>query len=258
METAITIGLSLLFAYLLAAGFFLMLAAAELAFPKEQHASKARRFKSGWLFALYLPFTYLGFAAISLTVGPIKPLFQTASVLGSVGAAVLAVVSMDFFYYWLHRAEHRIPILWRFHSVHHSIERMSQPAGYHHPTDPILIAIFCVLPTVALVSAPSIVLIGALHTFHQYYLHSGTALNFGPLSAIIADNRTHRIHHSTDERHQNRNFAASFFLWDRLFGTAYKPGTEWPAIGLSHQPEPETLRDYLLANKPVLDRGSNK
>ena len=64
---------------------------------------------------------------------------------------------------------------------------------------------------------------------------------------MIGDNQFHRIHHSLEERHFNRNFGTITPLWDVLFGTACFPKAgEWPKVGLADVPEPKTLREYLL------------
>lgn len=81
---------------------------------------------------------------------------------------------------------------------------------------------------------------------HIVWIHSPTRFHFGPLRALFADNRFHRIHHSLEERHFDRNFGAFTTLWDRLFGTAYFPeADEWPAVGLAEVGEPADLREWL-------------
>ena len=71
----------------------------------------------------------------------------------------------------------------------------------------------------------------------------------GDLGRVIADNRFHRIHHSVEPDHFDKNFGAGTSLWDQLFGTAYFPKeNEWPATGLPDQREVRTLRGYLLAS----------
>jgi sterol desaturase/sphingolipid hydroxylase (fatty acid hydroxylase superfamily) len=90
-------------------------------------------------------------------------------------------------------------------------------------------------------------IIGTILGFQGNYLHSSSRLNFGRFAWIIADNHTHRIHHSLDERHFGRNFGAVTMLWDRLFGTAYFPAPhEWPDVGLAGQRAPQSVGDYLL------------
>ena len=55
----------------------------------------------------------------------------------------------NVFYYWLHRAQHAVPLLWRFHRVHHSITEMSAVSSYHHFTDDLLQYFAVGVPTAA-------------------------------------------------------------------------------------------------------------
>jgi sterol desaturase/sphingolipid hydroxylase (fatty acid hydroxylase superfamily) len=156
----------------------------------------------------------------------------------------------NFFYYWLHRAQHGISWLWRFHRVHHSIRELSVTNSYHHFTEDFFQFVAVTLPMALLVDVvpgpiPWIVIVGVSTYFS--FLHSSTRLNIGLLGYVVGDNRYHRIHHSLEPRHFNRNFATVTPLWDVVFGTAYFPRKdEWPDVGLADAPEPRTLREYLL------------
>jgi sterol desaturase/sphingolipid hydroxylase (fatty acid hydroxylase superfamily) len=78
------------------------------------------------------------------------------------------------------------------------------------------------------------------------FLHSPSSLHFGPLRHVIADNRYHRIHHSVEPRHFDKNFAILFSFWDRLFGTAYHPAPdEWPDVGLAEVDQPGAMKEWL-------------
>jgi sterol desaturase/sphingolipid hydroxylase (fatty acid hydroxylase superfamily) len=60
------------------------------------------------------------------------------------------------------------------------------------------------------------------------------------------DNRFHRLHHSVEERHFDKNFGLTTPLWDLLFGTLCVPAKdEWPETGLADQPEVGGLADFL-------------
>ena len=164
----------------------------------------------------------------------------------TLGVAIVA----DFFYYWMHRAQHGIPWLWRFHRVHHSVTEMSAINSYHHVAEDLFQYVAVTLPVVVLLNVASgpipWLLIVVLRT-QSYFIHSSANINIGPLRYLISDNRVHRIHHSVEPQHVNHNFATTTPLWDVLFGTAYfpKPG-EWPQVGLNEVREPKTLKEYLL------------
>lgn len=162
-------------------------------------------------------------------------------------APLLVLLSTDFFGYWFHRIQHTL--LWPVHAVHHSVEDLHAASSYTHVSDAALKFVFMTIPMSVLpfVTATNMAIVGVLLTLSQFYIHSPVQLHLGPLRYLVTDNRYHRIHHSTDPQHFNRNFGTTFTIWDQLFRTAYfpKPG-EWPETGLPEMPEPRTLRDYLL------------
>ena len=161
---------------------------------------------------------------------------------------LLGMILYDFFGYWLHRAQHKW--CWSIHAVHHSIEELSGINSYSHWTDPFFRMVFILLPGAYLVGIDgieSVFLVELLVKLQGYYLHTPTSLHLGPVfRRVIADNRFHRIHHSTDPRHFNSNFAAGTTLWDQLFGTAYFPAEdEWPEVGVIGAPSARTVNAYL-------------
>jgi len=86
-----------------------------------------------------------------------------------------------------------------------------------------------------------------LNNMHSYFIHSSANIDIGPLRYVFSDNRIHRLHHSMEPRHLNRNFSTVTPLWDVLFGTACFPRAgEWPKVGLSDVAEPRTVGQYLL------------
>jgi len=163
-------------------------------------------------------------------------------------ATLVSVWAYDFFYYWYHRAQHRFAILWSFHRVHHSIVQLNCLNSYHHPFDEIFRLPFIIIPLAILlkVDVPQLVLLSGFVAAWGQYLHSDTCVHLGRLSPIFADNAHHRVHHSLLERHRDRNFAAFFPVWDRLFGTYEAPQRVLPAVGLADLPPPRTVTDYLI------------
>ena len=160
----------------------------------------------------------------------------------------LGIVLYDFFDYWMHRAEHKW--LWQQHSIHHSIVELSGVNSYFHWTEPFLRMMFIRLPAAYLIGVDQVATFFIIELFVRAqgnYLHSSTRLHFGPVvRRLLADNRFHRIHHSRDPRHFDRNFGAGTSLWDQLFGTAYFPAaSEWPDTGMSDQGEAVTIPEYL-------------
>jgi sterol desaturase/sphingolipid hydroxylase (fatty acid hydroxylase superfamily) len=78
--------------------------------------------------------------------------------------------------------------------------------------------------------------------------HANSKISYGCLRYVIAEPRFHRVHHSIERRHFDKNFAFMFPVWDVIFGTAYFPAPEeYPKTGLANQKEPRSVRSYLLA-----------
>lgn len=183
----------------------------------------------------------------------LRPLTEAASlpvrVAGWFVAAYAGVFLGQFFYYWFHRAQHAVPLLWRFHKVHHSIREMSAASSYHHVTEDLQQYVFTVLPMSFLLGieqGPVPWLVLMVIGTQSYYIHSSTRLAIGPLRYVIGDNTFHRVHHSMESRHFDKNFGTTTPLWDVLFGTAHFPTPgEWPAVGLADTPPPATVVDYL-------------
>jgi sterol desaturase/sphingolipid hydroxylase (fatty acid hydroxylase superfamily) len=163
-------------------------------------------------------------------------------------SVIVSIVLTDLAYYWTHRAQHAIPFLWRFHAMHHSINDLSALNNYSHWTENGIQVLFKVIPVALLIKLnPGYlgVIAGGLVSLHQSYIHSTSRFNFGRFSWLINDNVRHRIHHSVEPKHFDKNFGIEFGFWDHLFGTAYTPApNEWPDTGLDQIPEPDTFRMF--------------
>jgi sterol desaturase/sphingolipid hydroxylase (fatty acid hydroxylase superfamily) len=205
-----------------------------------------------------IPISVVIGVALSVLIGGfgLSPLFDLADVaplaahptLMAWVAMGLSVVLLDFFYYWAHRAQHAIPFLWRFHAMHHSIEDLSALNNYAHWSEKAVQFLFKIVPVALLIRLePGFpgVIAGVLIALHQSYIHSASKVNLGAWSWLINDNVRHRIHHSLEPHHFNKNFAIDFGFWDHLFGTAYVPTPgEWPATGLADQRDPMDFVEY--------------
>lgn len=166
--------------------------------------------------------------------------------LGPVGATLALLLFVDFLRYWEHRFEHRF--LWRVHAVHHSAEHLSAANNYAHPLQYLPLFLFVSVP-LSLVDTGGFALpagIAILKAVLEFYIHSPTTLSFGPLRSVLVDSPYHRIHHSAEEKHWDRNFGILFSFWDRLFGTSHMPRRgEWPATGVPECRSPHTLAEWL-------------
>nr|WP_276593191.1 sterol desaturase family protein [Sphingomonas sp. GC_Shp_3] len=162
-------------------------------------------------------------------------------------------------FYLYHRAQHCW--FWRWHAVHHSIQELNAVNSYHHVSEGFMSLILVQIPMSLVVvdTGPQIPFVNLVLWLHTVWIHSPTRFNFGPLRMFFADNRFHRIHHSLEPQHFDKNFGAFTTLWDQLFGTCRFPeANDWPAVGLAEVLQPNTLREwwdlparYQRATKPA-------
>jgi len=172
-------------------------------------------------------------AVVGTVLRAFVPVTFRAAIAASPGwaqiVAALAIATVGG--YAGHRAAHEVPLLWRFHRVHHSVREMDWLAANHlHPLDQIFIRSSAVLPLYALgfgrVSLGAFVV---LLTLQAIFVHANVRLTFGPLRWVIATPQFHHWHHAREPQAYNSNYAGEFPVIDALFGTLYLPAYRWPA-----------------------------
>lgn len=136
---------------------------------------------------------------------------------------VLAFVLAEFLIYWIHRAMHHVPALWRFHRLHHDGEPLAWvTAWYVHPIDATLFATCAMLGGVlAGAGAPGAAWFIVGRRAWTVLLHSNVAWPASVLDRIVATPPFHHRHHREDLA--PANFASTLPLIDRLFGTCSEP-----------------------------------
>ncbi len=177
--------------------------------------------------------------------GPFAATLRTLSVF------LLAVALADLLRYWVHRAQHAIPLLWKFHAVHHGPADLDVLHNFTHPVEKLVNLMLITVPTAVLVGADggTLFLLAGFFAIQGQLLHMNVPLDYGRFAAIIADNRFHFIHHSRDPADFNANYAGVLPIYDRLFGTYRAPrGETLPPTGLAEWQGP-SLADYLLARR---------
>lgn len=143
---------------------------------------------------------------------------------------LLAVLIAELAQYWAHRATHRVPWLWRFHKVHHSIAALDWLAAARlHPVDQAFTRLVTVTPLLALGFTRAT--FGAYLGFsavQAIFIHANVRLRFGPLRWLIATPQFHHWHHGNTPDAIDTNFAGQLPLLDLVFGTAHVPARAWP------------------------------
>jgi len=137
---------------------------------------------------------------------------------------VAAFLLLDFLNYAVHRGQHAVPFLWRFHALHHSDPDVDVTTSVrHHPIEYLLATGFYWLAVLAL-DIPVIVVLS-----HAVAVFAAAALTHGNISLpewlervlrlVVITVDLHLVHHSMSYDEANANFGAVFSVWDRLFGT---------------------------------------
>lgn len=200
--------------------------------------------------------TLLTVAFGALGIVPDRPLLGAGAAAGPFAATLrtlavflLAIAVADFLRYWVHRAQHAVPLLWRFHAVHHGPEDLDVLHNFIHPVEKLVNLMLITVPTAFLVGVDggTLFLLAGFFAIQGQLLHMNVPAGYGRFAAIIADNRFHFVHHSRDPADFNANYAGVLPVYDRLFGTYRAPrGDTLPPTGLAEWQEPG-LADYLLA-----------
>jgi sterol desaturase/sphingolipid hydroxylase (fatty acid hydroxylase superfamily) len=138
-------------------------------------------------------------------------------------AIALAAVVVAVANYWGHRLTHRVPFLWRFHSVHHSIEQMDWVAsGRLHPLDQAFTQAFTVFPLVLLGYGAGVFGgVAVIITLLALFQHANVRLRFPGVRWVINTPEWHHWHHAIDDGARDKNFGLP--VVDKVFGTAYLP-----------------------------------
>ncbi|WP_160006390.1 sterol desaturase family protein [Rhizobium sp. 18055] len=149
---------------------------------------------------------------------------------------VLGLVIAELGLYVAHRAAHEILTLWRFHALHHSVERLWViNTGRFHLVDSLFKIALSQLPLYLLgAPLPVFLWIGAVTAFIGLLTHCNIDVRTGPLDWIFSTPSLHRWHHSRVLAEGNTNYGENLVLWDHVFGTYFNPARRPPAdIGIS-------------------------
>lgn len=174
---------------------------------------------------------------------------DSVAALPGVVRLVLGLLVGEIGFYWGHRLTHEIPLLWRFHAIHHSATDVDFLTNTRaHPLDIVFPRIVGFIPVLALGltgGSPTVTaLVLVVGTLWGFFIHANVRWRFGVLEHVIATPFFHRWHHTNDDR-RDGNYAAMFAFLDHLFGTYRRPD-QWPASYGIDAPMPSSLGGQLL------------
>ncbi|MEW5741342.1 MAG: sterol desaturase family protein [Myxococcota bacterium] len=154
-------------------------------------------------------------------------------------AFLLALVALDFVYYWQHRAEHSVGLLWAIHAVHHQSNVCDASVSLRISALAPLTVLAAHLP-LALLGLPFEVYLPAylVHTGFVFLLHSRTPRWLDRAGWLFNSPYLHRAHHSNQARYRGKNLGGLFVVWDRLFGTFESDCDDATSFGVGSAPTP--------------------
>jgi len=171
---------------------------------------------------------------------------------------VPGVIVIDLGSYGQHRLFHAVPLLWRFHRIHHSdLDVDCGTAIRHHPVETLVGQAFDLALIATLGLSPIAVLVAVtLGGIASVFNHANIALPQRAerlLRRLVVTPDMHRVHHSAEFGESNRNFANVFPWWDRLFATYQREpvlGQVRMALGLAEVRDARDLTLWTLLALP--------
>lgn len=168
---------------------------------------------------------------------------------------VISFLVLDFFGGWLvHITEHNVPLLWRFHVVHHADNNVDVTTGLrHHPVESVLRGVFFFMGII-LSGAPmyAVMIFQTLLILATAFTHANINLPAWldrSLSYIFVSPNMHKVHHHWKQPYTDSNYGAVLSIWDRLLGTFMKLEPKDIRYGLDRYYPNEKDENFLLLMK---------
>jgi len=138
-------------------------------------------------------------------------------------AWIICFVADDFFYYWSHRWAHTVRWFWADHVTHHSSQQYNLTTALRQPWFNIFTLKFMWLGSVLiLIGFPPAMaaFVGGLNLIYQFWIHTEVIGKMPRwFEAVMNTPSHHRVHHATNPRYLDRNYAGVFIIWDKMFGS---------------------------------------
>ncbi|EAP86723.1 MULTISPECIES: sterol desaturase family protein [Croceibacter] len=197
-----------------------------------------------WLDAFYILFNFFLFSLIGYNALSNVGVELFADIIGIWGWENIVAINVDTLPVWtqllimffiadfvqwnVHRMLHRIPWLWKFHKVHHSVKQMGFAAQFRfHFMETIVYKTIQYLPLAMIgFGIEQFFVVHMFTVFIGHLNHANLDWSYGKLGYVFNNPRMHIWHHSKalpKEHPYGMNYGLRLSLWDYLFGTAYVP-----------------------------------
>lgn len=144
----------------------------------------------------------------------------------------------DLAYYWFHRIAHERRFYWASHIVHHSSQHYNLTTALRQTwTGTLGFNFIFWLPMLYIGFPPAMVLMfSSISLVYQFWIHTELIDRMGPFEWIFNTPSHHRVHHATNARYLDANYAGVLIIWDRMFGTFVpEDAKEKPHYGIVSQ-----------------------
>ena len=144
---------------------------------------------------------------------------------------VFALLFYDFCYYWLHRAGHRVAVLWAAHAVHHQSEDYNLGTALRQTSSGFLLGWLFYLP-MAVLGVPPLVfgVVALIDLLYQFWVHTQQVGKLGWFDRWFCSPSNHRVHHAVNDVYLDRNYGGILIVWDRLFGSFKEEDDTEPCV----------------------------
>jgi sterol desaturase/sphingolipid hydroxylase (fatty acid hydroxylase superfamily) len=134
---------------------------------------------------------------------------------------VMLFFAQDFIFYWYHRFAHEIRLFWAAHVNHHSTEYMHYSTALRQSWLELLFKDAFYIPLALIGFHPIMILtMHQLNLIYQFLPHTESIKRMPKWFEFIFNSPAHhRVHHSSEIRYLDKNYAGILIIWDRLFGT---------------------------------------
>ena len=153
-----------------------------------------------------------------------EPLNNSSTYLVHIAIVTLSVLLLDMLIYWQHRLFHTVPMLWRFHKMHHADSHVDTTTGLRfHPVE-IAMSLGIKAAAVVMLGVPAIAIVIYEVALNGFALFNHANIRLPQkwddrIGLVLITQRLHRIHHSQAKNESNSNYGFSVSWWDRLFNS---------------------------------------
>jgi sterol desaturase/sphingolipid hydroxylase (fatty acid hydroxylase superfamily) len=222
--------------------------------PARPQGISCLRLNIAYVAALRIIYAVLYPLSVGLTTLTVNALGGGLIELPASGAGLAVAIpcyalAMDGGEYLFHRAQHRIPLLWAMHSLHHSDPAVNVSTAPRHFWGEMLLKSVTIYALIGLLFKVNTAVVAAYTFFglYNYVLHMNLRIGFGRWQPLLNSPQFHRLHHSALPEHHDCNFNQFFPVFDVLCGTYRQPRQdEYPPTGLVDGDVPLKLSNMLL------------